>query len=173
MRITTTDETESNGAHWLHILLQNVSAMQHEDLFLDNSKKNTYYLCSQWLLVLIGWLLAIQSIQHALQLPSLSFRYPGLHIHPVSLSLPLAESVFSGHSWHTSDVSPTVIEYLPAIQSVHTAVPAELEYFPATHCEHSGLPVKSFVCVPAEQSIQSVGNERASSPFVDFPAAHT
>ena len=63
MRITTTDETESNGVHWPHILLQSASAMQHEDLFLDNIKKDTYYLCSQRLLLLILYLPTTRVIQ--------------------------------------------------------------------------------------------------------------
>ena len=37
-------------------------------------------------------------------------------------------------------VAPTVVEYVPAPQSVHAAEPLAILYFPTTHAVHDGAP---------------------------------
>ena len=58
----------------------------------------------------------------------------------------------AGDASHTSDVAPTVDEYLPLPQSVQVSEPVLILYVPATHAVHVPplLPVK-----PASQ-MQSV-----------------
>ena len=50
----------------------------------------------------------------------------------------------AGHASHTSDVAPTVVEYLPLPHSVQSSEPVSILYFPAKHAVQvpPSLPVK-------------------------------
>ncbi len=62
---------------------------------------------------------------------------PALHVQAVRDELELGELEFAGHSIHVvSVVAPTVVEYVPAAQSVHTALPVAILYLPATQEVH-------------------------------------
>ena len=62
---------------------------------------------------------------------------PTLHVQaPIALP-PDPDELLDGQLVHTPDpVAPGVVEYVPAPQSVHTAVPVEPLYLPAKHDVH-------------------------------------
>lgn len=52
-------------------------------------------------------------------------------------SLAAGASEFSRHVWQTEElVAATTVEYSPARQLSHKALPVEFLYLPATHCRH-------------------------------------
>jgi hypothetical protein len=60
-------------------------------------------------------------------------------------TLPAADVAFAWHAWHVvAVVAPAAVEYVPAPQSVHPALPAIILYFPATQAAHGppSAPVK-------------------------------
>ena len=59
---------------------------------------------------------------------------PGSQVQSICSSLAAGALEFGGHVWHTSDVAPSVVEYLPSTQLVHAASPVATLYLPATHC---------------------------------------
>ena len=61
---------------------------------------------------------------------------PALQAQAVEALLAFGAIEFFGHFWHTSEVAPTFVEYLPAIQLLHAASPDAFLYFPATHAVH-------------------------------------
>jgi hypothetical protein len=56
---------------------------------------------------------------------------PALHLQSAFAPLPSSEYEFDGQSPHVFDVAPTVVEYFPASQFVHTAFPVSVLYLPA------------------------------------------
>ena len=63
-----------------------------------------------------------------------------MHVQAVTAALGLGELEFKGHAIHVvAMVAPTVVEYVPAPQSVQTALPVEILYLPATHAVHEPL----------------------------------
>ena len=66
----------------------------------------------------------------------------------------------SGHASHTSDVAPTVVEYLPLPHSVQALEPVLTLYFPATHAAHGPplLPVKPPLHRHADTVLLAVGD---------------
>ncbi len=97
--------------------------------------------------VLVEYLPAAQSVHAALPLlvlylpathvvhePALGPVNPRLQVQLESAVLPLGELDPLGHARHAaSSDAPVLVEYLPAVQSVHTALPDTSLYFPATH----------------------------------------
>jgi len=77
--------------------------------------------------------------------PPLGPEKPALQIQSVVSSLAIADTVFRGHAWHTSNTAPTAMEYFPNTQFVQSALPALILYFPATHGSHAPP------CAPALQ----------------------
>ena len=63
---------------------------------------------------------------------------PTLHVQEVTTELGLGELEFAGHAIHVvAMVAPTVVEYVPAAQSVHAALPVPILYFPAAQGAHT------------------------------------
>ena len=81
------------------------------------------------------WLLYLPAT-HGTQVPPLGPDEPALQVQSACSSLAAGALECGGHVWHTSDVAPTVVEYLPSKQSVHKAAPVATLYFPATQFEH-------------------------------------
>ena len=74
---------------------------------------------------------------HAKHSPPFAPVNPWLQRHVLETLLPPGESEFAGQSVHMPEAeAPTLVEYFPAIQSVHATVPLSALYFPATHAEH-------------------------------------
>ena len=96
--------------------------------------------------------------RHLVQGPPLGPDDPALQVQSACSSLAAGALEFGGHVWHTSDVAPTTIEYLPSKQLVHEASPVAILYVPATHKMHA-LP--SPPVAPALQ-VQSVKAELPS-----------
>ena len=66
--------------------------------------------------------------------------YPTLQVHAALDALAMGELESLGHPMqNTTEVEPTLVEYVPVEQLVHAALPIAVLYFPATHAEH-GLP---------------------------------
>jgi ABC-type cobalt transport system substrate-binding protein len=62
---------------------------------------------------------------------------PALQVQLVKAALPASELEADGQARHVELASaPTVVEYVPDPQSVHTADPVNVLYFPATHAVH-------------------------------------
>ena len=62
---------------------------------------------------------------------------PMLHVQAPIALLPDPDELLAGQLVHTPDpVAPGVVEYVPAPQSVHVAVPVEPLYLPAKHDAH-------------------------------------
>jgi len=62
---------------------------------------------------------------------------PALQTQAATAELAVGELEFAGHARHVeASVAPTDIEYVPAKQSVHAALPPAILYFPATHATH-------------------------------------
>jgi hypothetical protein len=62
---------------------------------------------------------------------------PALQVHVVIAELPTGELEASGQLRHVSEVfAPSVQEYVPSEQSVHTAVPFATLYLPTAHRTH-------------------------------------
>ncbi len=62
---------------------------------------------------------------------------PMLHTQALTTELAFGELEFAGHARHVvAIVAPTDIEYVPAKQSVHVAVPEMILYLPETHAAH-------------------------------------
>ena len=87
---------------------------------------------------------------------------PALHTHAVSAALPAGEAELSGHDAHVaSAVAPASAEYLPASQSVHSALPVPALNLPAaqsTHAPPSG-PVEPALQTHADAPALPVGEE--------------
>ena len=58
----------------------------------------------------------------------------------------------AGHASHTSDVAPTVVEYLPLPQSTQSSEPVSILYFPATHAAHVFLLVPDSALCDLDES---------------------
>jgi hypothetical protein len=57
--------------------------------------------------------------------------------HAVKELDPAADNVPAGHDTHATDeFAPLTTEYVPAVQLIHTALPALVLYFPATQATH-------------------------------------
>lgn len=101
--------------------------------------------------VAVEYVLAMQSV-HAL-LPVTVLYFPAWHcvqgppsgpVDPAAQGgstqllasvLPAGEVVPAAQAMHVAaDVAPVAVEYVLAMQSVHTGASAAPEYFPATHC---------------------------------------
>ena len=67
---------------------------------------------------------------------------PTLHVHAVRAVLAMCELELVGHVIHVVEiVVPTVVEYVPAVQSLHAALSVVILYFPeaqAVHMSSSG-----------------------------------
>ena len=62
---------------------------------------------------------------------------PTLHVQEVATELGLGELELLGHARQVAAAeAPTVVEYVPAAQSVQTALPVAILYFPTTHAVH-------------------------------------
>ena len=74
--------------------------------------------------------------------------------------LPTGEVVLVGHPMHVvAIVAPTVVEYVAAAQSVHTALPVAILYLPATQAVHEPPfgPVKPMLHVQAARAELEIG----------------
>ena len=63
-----------------------------------------------------------------------------------------------------AEIAPKAVEYRPALQEAHTALPAEL-YCPAVHIVHASLPTEEYI--PAGHTVHT---ELPTEEFV--PAGH-
>jgi hypothetical protein len=62
---------------------------------------------------------------------------PTLQVQAVRTTLEIGELELAGHPIQVAaSVAPTVVEYVPAAQSAHTALPVPILYLPATHAVH-------------------------------------
>jgi hypothetical protein len=61
---------------------------------------------------------------------------PALQMQLATAALPIGEYELVGQLPHVSDAAPPVVEYFPATQSVHAALPVAVLYLPAKHAEH-------------------------------------
>ena len=62
---------------------------------------------------------------------------PALQTQALTAELAVGELEFAGHARHVeASVAPTDMEYVPAKQSVHAAVPVMILYLPETHTAH-------------------------------------
>ena len=90
---------------------------------------------------------------------------PALHTHAVSAALPAGEAELSGHDAHVaSAVAPASAEYLPASQSVHSALPVPALNLPAaqsTHWPPSG-PVEPALHTHAAATVLAAGEAELS-----------
>ena len=68
--------------------------------------------------------------------PPLTPEEPVLQMQSVISSLAITAAEFKGHAWHTSEAAATAVEYFPATQFVHAALPGLLLYFPAAQTTH-------------------------------------
>jgi hypothetical protein len=68
-------------------------------------------------------------------MPDAEFAYvPALHVQLLAAELAFGELVPAGHERHVvAFVAFVIVEYVPAAQSVHVALPVTFLYFPATH----------------------------------------
>ena len=74
---------------------------------------------------------------HAVHVPPSGPVYPTLQVQEVATELGLGELELVGHAIHVVPiVAPTVVEYVPAVQLEHTALPVALLYLPATQAVH-------------------------------------
>ena len=79
--------------------------------------------------------------------------YPTLHVHAELAELAVGELELLGHALQNdADAEPTLVEYVPAEQLEHAALPIAVLYFPATQAEH-GPP---FGPVKPERQMQAV-----------------
>ncbi len=75
---------------------------------------------------------------HGAHVPPSGPEYPALHLQDVNAVLCSSELAFPGHVEHVeTDVAPTVAEYFPAKQLLHSPTPEEFLNFPATHAVHT------------------------------------
>jgi hypothetical protein len=78
-----------------------------------------------------------EPLAQAVHVPEFMSMKPALHVQEVTTELGLGELEFVGQSIHVvAIVAPTVVEYVPAAQSVHTALPVAILYLPATQAVH-------------------------------------
>jgi len=62
---------------------------------------------------------------------------PVLQVQAASTELEIGELELVGHARQAAAaVAPTVVEYVPAAQSVHTTLPVAVLYLPATQAVH-------------------------------------
>jgi hypothetical protein len=62
---------------------------------------------------------------------------PALHVQLLAAELAFGELEFAGHVRHVdASVAFVLVEYVPAAQSTHAALPALVLYFPGTHATH-------------------------------------
>ena len=74
---------------------------------------------------------------HAVHGPPFGPVKPTLQVQAVRAKLAIGALELAGHARQVvSTVAPTVAEYVPAPQSVQTALPVAILYFPATHATH-------------------------------------
>jgi hypothetical protein len=68
-------------------------------------------------------------------MPDAAFPYvPALHVQLLAVELAFSELVPAGHARHVvALVAFVIVEYVPAAQSTHAALPALVLYFPGTH----------------------------------------
>jgi hypothetical protein len=71
-------------------------------------------------------------------MPDAAFPYvPALHVQLLAVELALGELELAGHARHVvAFVAPAAVEYVPAAQSVHAALPIAVLYFPGTQAAH-------------------------------------
>ncbi len=94
------------------------------------------------------------------QAPPFESVYPALYAQLATAGLPAGDLEFVGHARHVSaNVAATVVEYVPAVPSVHNAVPASILYLPAiqsVHAPPSG-PVHPALHVQAARAELAIG----------------
>jgi len=68
-------------------------------------------------------------------MPDAAFPYvPALHVQLLAAELAFGELELAGHARHAvALVAFVIVEYVPAAQSVHAALPIAVLYFPGTH----------------------------------------
>ncbi len=92
--------------------------------------------------------LPYEPVAQAVHVPEFMSMKPTLHVQEVTTELGLGELEFAGHAIHVvAIVAPTVVEYVPAPQLVHAALPV-VEYVPGPQSEHAALPVVEYVPAP-------------------------
>ena len=75
---------------------------------------------------------------HATQSPPSGPVYPALHVQSDAAALPAGELESVGQTVHTLfDVAASVVEYVPAPQSVQLPDPVSALWVPATHAEQA------------------------------------
>ncbi len=98
---------------------------------------------------------------HAVQTPPSGPVKPALHVHMLDALQPLHDApVFDGHAIQVAaSVAPVVVEYTPAPQLVHNALPVLILYLPATHAEQTPPlgPVKPTLHVQAARTELDIG----------------
>ena len=121
---------------------------------------------------------------HAVHVPPLVPVKPKLHEQLVTRGHKgHVEPEFAGHARHVATVvAATVVEYVPAGQSVHTALPVAILYLPATQAVHTppSGPVNPTLHVQAARAELEIGemelvghawHRLAPSTILYFPAA--
>ena len=96
----------------------------------------------------------------AVHVPEVMSMKPTLHVQEVATELGLGELELLGHARQVAAAeAPTVVEYVPAAQSVQTALPVAILYLPATQAVHvppSG-PVYPALHVQAARAVLGLG----------------
>ena len=109
---------------------------------------------------------------HAVHVPPSLPVKPASQMQSVRSLLAWGASELAGHASHTSDVAPTVDEYLPLPQSVHVSEPVLILYFPATHAVQvpPSLPVKPALQVQSVWTVLPWGEFALLGQLVQVPA---
>ena len=76
-------------------------------------------------------------VMHEVHVPPSGPVKPTLQVQAVRATLEIGELELAGHPRQVvATVAPTVVEYVPAAQSEHAALPVSFLYLPATHAVH-------------------------------------
>jgi hypothetical protein len=85
---------------------------------------------------------------------------PTLHVQAARAALEIGEYELAGHARHVAEAeAPVAVEYVPAAQSVQTALPVAILYLPATQDEQTPPfgPVKPTLHVQAARTVLEIG----------------
>jgi hypothetical protein len=99
---------------------------------------------------------------------------PALHVQAARAELGLGEMELAGHTTHVSaSVAPTVVEYVPAEQSLQDTLPVAILYLPATQAVHAppSGPVKPALHVQAARAELGLGELALSGHVTQVAAA--
>ena len=92
---------------------------------------------------------------------------PVLHVQAARAELAIGELELVGHVIHVVEiVAPVLVEYVPAPQSVHAALPPVVLYLPATQAVH--VPPSG----PVNPALQPADTHTLAPAVDDLPASH-